>query len=210
MGCGSGFLTSIPRRSSIRARTADGLDRYIVRRRNNCRGFYVNYRVCAGRIAVYLIGSVTRRFSWAVLAIVVAAFLVGAARYAVGTEVPADDMSKTADSIKAFDGMVVSEPNTRIDHVRLIIRADRARTDKGWMNVSGCVEVSISGAAGMPGARYGDRLDIAAPVYLPESPPTPGNSPGPITWPAREYMLARRCENPGRCTSCRAAAAALS
>ncbi len=90
-------------------------------------------------------------------------------------ETPSDDISRSAGAVRMFEGTVVSDPDSRGDHVQLIVEADRARTGAAWTSVSGKVEVSLAtGDPKMPIVHYGDRLEIAAVPYPPAEPTNPG------------------------------------
>lgn len=115
--------------------------------------------------------------------IVIAAFALGAARYSVSREIPADDISRFCGRAAALNGRVVSDPETRPDRVRLVVRVDRVKTGSQWIKAGGKVSVNIyePAASGIK-LDYGDRLTAWGCVYRPAAP----TNPGQFSW--SEYL----------------------
>lgn len=105
-----------------------------------------------------------------------ALFLLGAGRYAVSMEVPADDISRFRARIIEFEGTVASDPDLRHDRMGIVVRAKRARTLAGWERAGGYVSLNIylNGDESAPKLDYGDRLQVHAHPYPPFEPTNPG------------------------------------
>ncbi|MCL5104465.1 MAG: ComEC family competence protein [Armatimonadetes bacterium] len=105
-----------------------------------------------------------------------AMFVLGAARYCVGREVPVDDISRFRGWVTAFEGVVASDPDIRRDQVRIVVRTDRVNASGEWRPATGCVMTNIylRRNDSAPALDYGDRLRIHAFPYSPREPTNPG------------------------------------
>lgn len=115
--------------------------------------------------------------------ILIAAFVLGAGRYAVSREIAPDDISRLPGTVNGLKGWVVSDPETRQNRVRLVVSVDKALAGSKWIDAGGRVSVSIyEPAAASLRLDYGDRITARGRVYAPAEP---GN-PGEFSW--REYL----------------------
>ncbi len=112
------------------------------------------------------------------------AFAVGAGRYAVAREVPADDVSRLIGSVTAIRGTVASDPDIREGRTRFVFRIDSAEVRQTWTQVTGRVMVTAykEGDTKPIDLEYGDRAVIRARPYLPSEP----SNPGRFSW--RKYL----------------------
>lgn len=109
------------------------------------------------------------------LAILLAALALGAIRYGVSREVPANDVSKLVPRVVAFQGTVAGDPESRSGSVRVFIEATRAQTDRGWLVATGKVATNIyDPAASDLALEYGDLVTIHVRPYTPMDPTNPG------------------------------------
>jgi competence protein ComEC len=117
------------------------------------------------------------------LAILLAAFVVGAARYSVSREVPASDISNLIPAAIGFRGRVVAEPESRPGRVRLLMRVSRVLTYRGWRSATGMVAVTVyDSASRRVRLDYGDSAIVRVRPYIPMEP----TNPGQFSW--REYL----------------------
>ena len=135
-----------------------------------------------------------RKKSRAGLAIVAAAFVLGAWRYDIGRGIPIDDISRHIAAATAMQGTAASDLEGSEGRVRFVFRVDQARFPEGWRRASGRVMVSVysdsrygSGQAprpiaAVPRLEYGSRAWISAALYRPLDPTNPGR----FSW--REYL----------------------
>jgi competence protein ComEC len=122
-----------------------------------------------------------------VLAVILAAFTVGAARYAVSREIPPDDVSGFIPRAVAFQGRVASEPESRPGRVRVLMEVGRVQTDRGWESCSGRIAATVyEPAASELRLAYGDVAAVRVKPYIPRDP----TNPGQFSW--REYLARQR------------------
>lgn len=122
-----------------------------------------------------------------VLGIVLAAFAVGAARYAVSREIPLHDVSRFIPRAVAFQGRVASDPESRSDRVRLLLEVTQVQTGEGWEPATGRITATIyEPAASELHLSYGDLALIQARPYIPRDP----TNPGQFSW--KEYLARQR------------------
>lgn len=112
-----------------------------------------------------------------------AVFVIGAWHYSLWLQVSPDDISRAPSRVISFEGIVAADPDVRPDQTRVIINAQRAKTTKGWCDVTGQVMVTLRLPDGAQSQiAYGDRVWIGAHPYTP-FPPT---NPGQFSW--KDYL----------------------
>ncbi|MCE5315683.1 MAG: ComEC/Rec2 family competence protein [Armatimonadota bacterium] len=117
------------------------------------------------------------------------AFVLGAAHYCVGREIPQSDVSRFVFHINAFEGTVASDPENGEGRTRLICKVARVKSGDEWVSACGQVMVNIYSdeTALSPKLDYGDRVRIDTNAYPPQDP----TNPGQFSWKgylARQYI----------------------
>lgn len=120
--------------------------------------------------------TVARSYQRPAIIILISAFVLGAARYAVDQCVPASDISNFARSVSAFEGRVASDPQVEPDRMRFVFNVSRIKTAKGWRSAAGDVMLSVYAGDDeeLPKLSYRDRARITASPYPPIDPTNPG------------------------------------
>ena len=112
----------------------------------------------------------------AVLLLIAAVLLSGAARYSADRSIAPDDISRFAGQVRAFEGRVVSDVGNGTNSVRFTFRVDRARCSDGRDGASGDVMINVypDRTGQMTRFAYGDRARFVVSPYLPSEPENPG------------------------------------